>query len=87
MGNPGYYYEVNLGAQTTLFHPTDYVDVTAVESRKHDACFAHVSQNPGTDFWPKYHAPMLRLPGIEAGCKSAEAFVHHPQSPDGRLPK
>jgi LmbE family N-acetylglucosaminyl deacetylase len=82
-----YYYEVNLGAQTQLFRPTDYVDVTNVESQKHDACFAHVSQNPGTDFWPKYHAPMLRLRGMEAGCNAAEAFVHHEQSPGGRLPK
>jgi LmbE family N-acetylglucosaminyl deacetylase len=82
-----YYYEVDLGGQTQLFHPTDYVDVTAVESRLHDACFAHASQNPGGGFWTTYHEPMLRFRGMESGYKLAEAFVHHEQSPGGRLPE
>ena len=81
-----YYYEVDLGAQTQLFHPTDYVDVAAVEGKKHDACFAHASQNPERDFWTKYHAPMLRFRGMEAGRALAEAFVHQTQSPRGKLP-
>jgi LmbE family N-acetylglucosaminyl deacetylase len=81
-----YYYEVDLGAQTQLFHPTDYVDVTAVEARLHDACFAHASQNPAGDFWTVYTGPMLRFRGMEAGCNLAEAFVRHEQSPGGRLP-
>jgi hypothetical protein len=29
---------------------------------------------------------MLRFRGLEIGCKAAEAFVHHNQSPLGRLP-
>ena len=82
-----YYYEVDLGAQTQLFHPTDYVDVSALEARIHDACFAHASQNPAGDFWTKYNAPMLRFRGMEAGCALAEAFVRHEQSPAGRLPE
>ena len=81
-----YYYEVDLGAQTQVFAPTDYVDVTAVEGKKRDACFAHVSQNPERDFWTNFHAPMLRFRGMEAGHAAAEAFVHHLQSPRGRLP-
>ncbi|HEY2839661.1 MAG TPA: PIG-L family deacetylase [Pirellulales bacterium] len=81
-----YYYEVDLGDQTHHFHPTDYVDVTAVETRLHDACFAHVSQKPEGDFWTKFNAPMLRFRGMEAGCALAEAYVHHEQSPRGRLP-
>lgn len=81
-----YYYEVDLGGETQHFHPTDYVDVTAVERRLHDACFAHESQNPDGGFWTKYHAPMLRFRGMEAGCALAEAYIHHEQSPPGRLP-
>ena len=81
-----YYYEVDLGDQTQLFHPTDFVDVTAVEARKHDACFAHASQKPAGEFWTKFTGPMLRFRGLEAGCPAAEAFIHHNLSPSGRLP-
>jgi LmbE family N-acetylglucosaminyl deacetylase len=81
-----YYYEVDLGAQTQCFRPTDYVDVAATAQRKRDACFAHESQNPAGGFWGEYHEPMLRLRGMEFGRKLAEAFVRHEQGPRGRLP-
>ena len=81
-----YYFEVNLGAQTSCFHPTHYVDVTAQETIKRDACFAHASQNAPHDFWPKYHEPMLRFRGMESRYKAAEAFVRHNMGPEGRLP-
>jgi len=81
-----YYFEVNLGGQTSSFHPTHYIDVTAQETVKRDACFAHVSQNAPNDFWPKYHEPMLRFRGMESRCKAAEAFVRHNLGPEGRLP-
>ena len=41
-----YYSEVNLGDQSKNFHPTDYVNISAVVQRKRDACYAHVSQDP-----------------------------------------
>jgi LmbE family N-acetylglucosaminyl deacetylase len=82
-----YYYEVDLGAQTQCFRPTDYVDVTATEPRKRDACMAHESQNPAGGFYGQYHEPMLRLRGMECGRKLAEAFVRHEQGPPGRLPR
>jgi LmbE family N-acetylglucosaminyl deacetylase len=82
-----YYFEVNLGGQTSCFHPTDYVDVSAQETTKRDACFAHVSQNAPHDFWPKYHEPMLRFRGMESRYKAAEAFVRHSLGPEGRLPE
>src|SRR2546422_6278212 len=44
-----YYYEVNLGSQTLGFHPTDYVDITAVREKKKAALFAHKSQDGGED--------------------------------------
>jgi LmbE family N-acetylglucosaminyl deacetylase len=81
-----YYFEVDLGAQTQCFRPTHFVDITAVEPRKRQACFAHESQHAATDFYPKYHAKMQELRGMESGCHLAEAFVHHDQSPPGRLP-
>jgi hypothetical protein len=59
--------------------------VTAVEARLKDAAFAHVSQKPDGDYWTKFNAPMLRFRGMEAGCNIAEAYVHHEQSPLGRL--
>jgi LmbE family N-acetylglucosaminyl deacetylase len=79
-----YYFEVNPGSQTQNFHPTHYVDITASEARKKDACYAHVSQ--GTGFYDQYHEPMQRARGMEAGVRSAEGFVRHLQSRDGGLP-
>jgi hypothetical protein len=48
------------------------VDITAVESRKREACQAHASTVKG---WYPLHEQMHRLRGIECGCQSAEAFV------------
>ncbi len=69
-----YYYEVNRGSQTTAFHPTDYVDITAVREKKKAALFAHKSQN-GEEIYRRYHEPMENLRGRETGCAAAEAFV------------
>jgi LmbE family N-acetylglucosaminyl deacetylase len=70
-----YYYEVNLGAQTMNFHPTGYVDVTAVRETKKAALFAHKSQD-GESIYRRHHEAMETLRGREAGCTAAEAFVH-----------
>jgi len=77
-----YYFEVNPGAQTQHFHPTHYVDITSTEARKKESCYAHVSQNP-PGFYDKYHEPMQRARGMEAGVKSAEGFIRHIHSRDG----
>jgi len=77
-----YYFEVNPGAQTQHFHPTHYVDITSTEARKKEACYAHVSQNP-PGFYDKYHEPMQRARGLEAGVRSAEGFIRHIHSRDG----
>jgi LmbE family N-acetylglucosaminyl deacetylase len=79
-----YYYEVSTGEETQHFRPTHYVDITAVEARKRAACWAHASQDPAKFY--AYHEDMHRFRGFEAGCKRAEAFVHHEQSPAGPLP-
>ncbi|HEV3415974.1 MAG TPA: PIG-L family deacetylase [Pirellulales bacterium] len=80
-----YYYEVDLGSDTQCFRPTHYVDVTSVERLKRQACMAHQSQNP-TGFYLQDHVPMLRFRGMECGCKLAEAFIRHDQSPPSALP-
>jgi len=82
-----YYYEVDFGAQTQCFRPTHFVDITAIEPTKRAACFAHESQGASTDFYPKYHMKMQQFRGMESGVAMAEAFVHHDQSPPGRLPR
>jgi LmbE family N-acetylglucosaminyl deacetylase len=74
-----YYYEVDQGEQTQIFHPTHYIDITQTESRKRSACFLHASQHPETDFWP-LHDMMNRFRGMECGVKYAEGFVRHNQS-------
>ncbi|WP_197674898.1 PIG-L deacetylase family protein [Terriglobus roseus] len=80
-----FYYEVEAGMQTQNFYPTHYVDITSTESRKRQACFAHTSQLPETT-WYRMHEEMHRIRGLEHGCRMAEAFIRHNQSPDTGLP-
>jgi LmbE family N-acetylglucosaminyl deacetylase len=81
-----YYYEVDLGEQTQNFHPTDYVDVGSTYEVKKEACFAHVSQQPATSFWP-LHERMARFRGMECGVEHAEGFVREWQNRETRIPK
>jgi len=75
---PLYYMEAELGTQTQNFYPTHYVDITPVEERTHQAWLADTLWYK--DVWP-LHDLMRRTRGQERGCKVAEAFNHHPQSP------
>ena len=75
---PLYFYEVELGQQTQDFWPTHYVDITGVAERKKSACYAN--SLTVEDWWP-LHDQMQRFRGNQKGCKFAEAFNHHPQSP------
>jgi LmbE family N-acetylglucosaminyl deacetylase len=70
-----YYYEVNSGSQTMAFHPTDYVDITAVREKKKAALFAHKSQK-GEEIYRRHHEVMEDFRGREAGVAAAEALVH-----------
>lgn len=75
---PLYYMEAELGTQTQDFYPTHYVDISSVEDRKHQAWLAD------TLWYDKIYALhdlMQQMRGKESGCKVAEAFNHHPQSP------
>jgi LmbE family N-acetylglucosaminyl deacetylase len=75
-----YYGEVMSGMQSQNFSPADYVDITDVISQKHKACFVHVSQKIEGEY-QESHGNMEIFRGMEAGCKFAEAFIRHVQSP------
>lgn len=79
-----YYYEVLSGIQTEVFHPSVYVDITTAEEQKRKACYAHKSQNP--DEFYAIHKQMAAFRGLEQGCKYAEAFIYHNQSPQYVMP-
>jgi N-acetylglucosamine malate deacetylase 1 len=79
-----YYYEVSNGEDTVQFSPTHYVDISATETQKRSACYAHSSQSP-----EKFYAlqeMVTRMRGIESGHKQAEGYIRHVQSPDFGLP-
>ena len=82
---PLYYYEVMSGAQTQVFAPTDIVDITDVVDRKHEACFAHVSQQI-RETYAGEHGRMEQFRGMEIRRPAAEAFVRHGAGPTGLLP-
>ena len=71
-----YYFEVMSGTQTQMFHPSDWVDITATRERKYKACYCHESQNL-QKVMEGWHAPMERFRGLECRCEAAEAFLHH----------
>ncbi|MGH7970860.1 MAG: PIG-L deacetylase family protein, partial [Limisphaerales bacterium] len=75
-----YYYEVSNGEDTLQFAPTHYVDISATEPLKKQACYAHASQAP--DKFYALQSMVTRMRGIESGHAHAEAFIRHIQSPD-----
>jgi LmbE family N-acetylglucosaminyl deacetylase len=77
-----YYYEV--AEDTTMFSPAEYVDISAVESRRRAACFAHASQQP--EKWYPKQVEITRARGVAAGFPQAEAFLRHPESKRAVLP-
>jgi N-acetylglucosamine malate deacetylase 1 len=77
-----YYYEV--AADTMMFSPDDYIDISSVESRRRAACYAHASQLP--DQWYPKQVEITRSRGVESGFPQAEAFLRHPDSKPALLP-
>ena len=71
-----YYFEVMSGTQTQMFHPSDWVDITATRERKYKASYCHESQNL-KEVMEGWHDAMERFRGIECRCEAAEAFLHH----------
>ena len=77
-----YYYEV--AEDTTMFSPAEYVDISSVEARRHEACFAHVSQQPGK--WYPKQVEITKAHGVERKVRQAEGFLRHPESRQAQLP-
>lgn len=77
-----YYYEV--AEDTTMFSPTEYVDISSVEERRREACFAHVSQQP--DKWYPKQTEITKRHGGERHVRQAEGFLRHPESRRAELP-
>jgi hypothetical protein len=67
-----------------MFAPADYVDISAVESRRRAACYAHVSQQ--ADKWYPKQVEITKFRGAESGFAQAEAFLRHPESKRAFLP-
>lgn len=87
-----YYYEVCLGYQSFLFHPTDYVDITETQVLKLKALACHASQHLigpdgrySRDMEDCGHPAMEAFRGREFGVKAAEAFVRMTGRGAGKL--
>jgi LmbE family N-acetylglucosaminyl deacetylase len=74
-----YHFEVCVGEQTGLFHPTDYVDITETQEIKRKAINCHVSQNP-EGIYGCGHTSIEDFRGREVNVKAAEAFILMPQA-------
>ena len=74
-----YYYEVSVGEDTVQFEPNRLVDISATQSRKREACFAHASQTPERYYALQDQTASFR--GAEGGYARAEAFAWQQQSP------
>jgi LmbE family N-acetylglucosaminyl deacetylase len=77
-----YYYEV--AEDTSMFTPSDYVDISAVEPRRRAACYAHISQQP--DKWYPKQVEITKFRGTESGVPQAESFLRHKESKPIPLP-
>jgi LmbE family N-acetylglucosaminyl deacetylase len=79
-----YFYEVSDGEDTQMFAPNDYVDISGMEARKREACYAHASQAPD-HFYP-LQRQVTTFRGIQSGYAQAEAYIRYVKSPGGLLP-
>ena len=77
-----YYYEV--AEDTQGFTPEEYVDISTVEARRREACFAHVSQRP--EKWYPLQTEVTLLRGVQSGFPQAEGFLRHGESRKAWLP-
>lgn len=76
-----YFYEVCMGYQSFVFHPTDYVDITGFQEQKMKALACHASQGIVANgqytkmFLDCGHPAMEDFRGRELGVHAAEAFI------------
>ena len=79
-----YFYEVCIGEQSFLFHPTNYVDITETQEQKRKALYCHVSQDP-PGIYACGHAAMEEFRGRELGVHAAEGFIKMTSRGFGKL--
>lgn len=77
-----YYY--GIAEDTMMFTAAEFVDISAVESRKRAACYAHASQQP--EKWYPLETELTRMWGTESGFVQAEGFLKHWESKGNVLP-
>ena len=77
-----YFYEV--AEDTSMFEPTEFVDISAAESQRRSACYAHASQQP--DKWYPLQTEITKRHGKQKGVAQAEAFLRHAESKPAFLP-
>lgn len=87
-----YFYEVCMGYQSFLFHPTDYVDITGTLELKKKSLAAHSSQgliDEAGDYTPMMvdcgQPSMEDFRGRELGVRYAEAFIRMVGKGSGKL--
>jgi N-acetylglucosamine malate deacetylase 1 len=83
-GQKAAFYYYGIAEDTMMFTPAEYVDISAVESRKRAACFAHVSQQP--EKWYPLEEEITRFRGAESGYTQAEGFLSHSLNRANLLP-
>src|SRR6478752_9884850 len=74
-----YYYEVSDGEDTLQFSPNQFIDISAVETVKRAACYAHASQTP--DRYYELQDSVAKFRGMQSGYTRAEAFIPQAQNP------
>jgi LmbE family N-acetylglucosaminyl deacetylase len=76
-----YFYEVCIGYQSFVFHPTDYVDISEFEEQKKKALACHASQDivVNGEYTKNMidcgHPVMQDFRGREFGVRAAEAYI------------
>ena len=56
-----------------MFQPSDFVDISVMESRRHAACYAHASQT--LDYWYPLQSQLTHFRGTQSGYAQAEGFL------------
>ncbi len=83
-GKRAAFYYYGIAEDTMMFTPAEFVEISAVESKKRAACFAHTSQEP--EKWYPLEVELTKFWGTESGFAHAEGFLKHWESTGGVLP-
>ena len=79
-----YFYEVSDGLDTSMFTPTDYVDITETEPIKRSAVTMHCLAAAGLLL--RFAVACRRISWHQSGCRYAKSYVRHVGSRVDLLP-